>query len=375
MLALRRCGAVATALALGASLIAPCAARVEAEEPGGSAEADADQEPAPPSRVLVRGFGDIDWLSRRSDDPNSFVVGQLDLFMTTELTDNVSVLAEVVLEAVDDPEDQIADVERFQVQYAPSDAFRIALGRMHTLLGYWNQTYHHGAWLHTTVSRPEVYRWEDEKGGGILPVHEVGLRVFGAASTPAIRIEYNASLANGRGLTPDEVVTLQDHDEAKAVNLWLGLQPRAWPGLEVGGAVHFDTIPAHPEDPARVNRLQERILSGFLAFRRSNAEVLAEAFEIRHEDDIAGAIYHTTGLYAQGGFAFGRVKPYYRFDLIDRDEADPYWGDAIRDLRKHTLGVRLDIWSRVALKLEVSHNDPRSGDTFASAAAQVAFTF
>jgi len=376
MRTLLRCSGVATILVFGASLIGPRAVRAGAEEPSArqGAAVEEEEEPVSLSRLIVRGFGNIDWLSRSRDDPSTFVVGQLDLFLTSELADDVSLLAEIVLEAVDDPEEQIADVERFQIQYAPSDAFRVAAGRMHTVLGYWNQTYHHGAWLYTTVSRPEVYRWEDEDGG-ILPVHEVGLRVFGSAATSALRVEYNASLGNGRGVTPREVVTVQDPNGAKALNLWVGVQARAWPGLEVGGVAHFDTIPARPGDPARANELQERILGGFVALRRSEVEVLAEAFEIRHDDDATGGSYRTTGLYAQAAVAFGRFKPYYRFDLIDRDEVDPFWGEAIRDLHKHTLGLRVDSWSRVVLKLEVSHNDPRSDDTFTSAAAQVAFTF
>lgn len=307
--------------------------------------------------------------------PDTFSLGQLDLFAAAELTDDVSVLAEIVLEAEPGGETQHADVERFQVRYSPADAVAVSLGRMHTVLGHWNQTYHHGAWLQTTAFRPEVYRWEDEERGGMLPVHEVGLRLSGAVTTSALRIEYSTSLANGRGVEPKDVVTVQDPNRAKAVSLWLALAPKAFPGLEVGGAAYFDTIPPHAEGPGRENELGERILGGFLAFRRSGAEVIAEGFDIRHEDEGSGESYRSAGLYVQGAWAIGRFKPYYRFDLVDRDEGDPYYEDAIRDLRKHTLGVRFDPWDRLALKLEAARSDPGSGEAFTAAAVQVAFTF
>jgi len=366
---------LATALSVGASLLGPGAAPAHPEEVPAPPAARADEEPGPTSHLIFRAFGNIDWLSRRADVPDTFSVGQLDLFATSELTDDVSVLAEIVLEADYERETQVADVERFQVRYAPLDAVNVSLGRMHTVLGYWNQTYHHGAWLQTTAFRPEVYRWEDEEGGGLLPVHEVGLRLSGAVTTSPLRIEYSGSVANGRGVVPEDVVTVQDPNRSKAVSLWLGLVPKGWPGPEIGGTAHFDTIPVRPGDPRRESELGERILGAFLAFRRSNAEVIAEAFDIRHEDERTGESYRSAGLYMQGAWSIGRVKPYYRFDLVDRDESDPYYHDVLRDLRKHTLGVRFDPWERLAVKLEGSRADPGSGESYNAAVVQVAFTF
>jgi hypothetical protein len=241
------------------------------------------------------------------------------------------------------------------------------------MLGHWNQAYHHGTWLQTTAFRPEVYRWEDE-GGGLLPVHEVGIRVGGGMSGGALRVEYSASLVNGRGPTPEQVVTVQDHNTSKAVCLWLGLRPTALPGLQVGGAAVFDTIPAAPGDGSRSAELKERILGGFLVFRTPRVELLAEAFDIRHEDESASQSWMTTGLYAQTALTAGRFKPYYRFDLVDQDQDDPFFGPE-PGIRKHTVGLRVDPWSQLAVKLELSHNRLDPGESFGAGAVQVAFTF
>jgi hypothetical protein len=284
------------------------------------------------------------------------------------------VLAEVVLEAPHHEESQIADVERFQLRFAPSDLFQLSAGRMHTMLGYWNQAYHHGAWLQTTASRPEVYRWEDESGG-LLPVHEVGLRVSGAVSWAPVRVEYSGSLANGRAESATDVVTLQDPNETKAVNLWLGVTPHVLPGLQLGGAVVIDTIPPDPARPGREDALHERILGAFAVYPGTRLELLAEAFAILHESESGAGRWDSSGLYAQAAFAAGRFKPYYRFDLVRRDDGDPYFEPVTRDLAKHTVGLRVDPWSSLALKLELGHSRPGEGDSFTAVAAQAAFRF
>ena len=357
-------------------LVLGAPARGQAPIPADAGTNDLSQETeaAAGPRVVARIFGDVDWQSRRDDLPNTFTVGQLALFLTSELASNLSLIAEVAFEIPEDAEAQIAEVERLQVRWAPSDAVNFSVGRMHTLLGHWNQTYHHGTWLQTTAFRPEVYRWEDE-GGGLLPVHEVGVRLGGALSGGPLRVEYSVSLANGRGQTPQDVVTVQDPNGSKAVSLWLGLRPQAIPGLQLGGAAVFDTIPPDPEDAARDTELRERIIGGFLVFRNPRIELLAEAFGIRHEDESDGEAWTTMGLYAQAAFTAGRLKPYYRFDLVDRSQSDPFFGTDTPGIEKHTVGLRVDPWSRLAVKLELSHSRLEPGGSFEAGAVQMAFTF
>jgi hypothetical protein len=349
------------------------AADAGAQADAGQAAAQHEQEIAPRPPFVLRLFGNVDWQSSRDELPNTFSVGQLDVFFTSELAPDLSVLTEIVLEVPHGGQEQIAEVERFQLRYSAADALNVSVGRMHTNLGFWNQTYHHGAWLPTPVFRPEVYRFEDVSGG-FLPMHEVGVRLSGGASVPALRLDYSASLTNGRDVEPETVATVQDANGSKAIGLWLGVRPNAWPWLQLGGAAVFDTIPARPDDPDRANELGERILGGFLLLQRSGLELAAEAFEIRHEDSSLGLVWTSSGLYAQAAWTRGPLKPYYRFDWIDRNEQDPYFGPQTQDVAKHTVGLRVDPWRRLALKAEASHSDTLETRFFA-AAAQLAFTF
>jgi hypothetical protein len=363
-------------LAATALLLLGAPARGQTPTPADTGPKDLPQETdsAAGPRVVARIFGDVDWESRRDVLPNTFTLGQLALFLSSELAPNLSVITEVSLETPEDADAQIAEVERLLVRWAPSDTINVSVGRMHTLLGYWNQSYHHGTWLQTTVSRPDVYRWEDN-GGGLLPVHEVGVRLGGAASGGPLRVEYSASLTNGRGQTPQEVVTVQDRNGSKAVCLWLGLTPIAMPGLQLGGAAVFDTIPPGVQGAGFHTALRERILGGFVVFHNPRVELLGEAFGIRHEDESEGRSWTTTGLYAQAAFTAGRLKPYYRFDYVDRSQDDPFFGPETPGGQKHTVGLRVDPWSRLAVKLELAHDRPERGPSFHAVFAQLAFTF
>lgn len=339
-------------------------------EPTEESPSPSDDVPAVP-RLVLRGFGNTDLAWRSDLERIGFNLGQLDVFMSSDVSSEFSVLAEVVLEASED-EDLVIDLERYQIKYAPSDRFSVALGRMHTALGYWNQTYHHGTWLQTTVARPEIYLFEDE--GGALPIHEVGLRVAGAWPLPRLRLEYDASLSNGRGRTPREIQMFQDLDNSKAWQVWLAVAPTDLAGLKVGGVARFDRIPPHLEEPRRATTLDERVLGAFAVYIHNHAEILAEGLHLRHEAP-QGETWRTWGLYVQGAWRLGRFKPYYRYDRLEHAEGDPFSEGTASDVRAHTAGLRIDPWAWAALKLELSHRDPRPGAPFTSAVAHVAFTF
>jgi hypothetical protein len=315
-------------------------------------------------RLALRGFSDVNFSAHEEGQPETFALGQFDTFMTSALSDQLSVLAEIVFEFGED-NSAVLDVERVQLRWAPADVFTLTAGRMHTSLGYWNQTFHHGAWLQTTADRPLMYRFEDD--GGILPVHMVGVQVAGTWNARLGSLKYSASLANGRGHIPDEIANVQDATDAKAVSLWMGLAPAAAQGLEFGTSVYLDTIPAE----GATDDIDERILGGYLVWRRDRLELLAEVSHVRHER--AGRHYGTWGLYGQGGLKVGRWTPYYRFDRVQTADDDPFLPP--EDLSLHTLGLRRDVASWAALKGEYHLRRPAGGPRIHSARLQAAFTF
>jgi hypothetical protein len=240
-------------------------------------------------------------------------------------------------------------------------------------VGYWNRTYHHGTWFQVTAFRPLIYRFEDD--GGILPLHEVGVQAMGAWARSSVAVLYNVSLTNGRGPTAGDVQSVYDANRGKAVNLWAGVQPTAVPGLQLGGSVRFDRIPEDPANPHRHGEMDERIQAAFAVYERAGTQLLAEFVRLEHREDTTGRTFVSRGLYVQGSVRLGRVRPYYRYDDLDRDRDDPFYLPPEPSQRKHTLGLRLDPWPWAGFMLEASHHDLRPGETFGSATVQLAFTF
>ena len=58
-----------------------------------------------------------------------------------------------------------AEVERLIIRYDLNDYFKVSFGRYHTPVNYWNTAFHHGQWLQTTISRPEMTQF----GGQFYP--------------------------------------------------------------------------------------------------------------------------------------------------------------------------------------------------------------
>jgi hypothetical protein len=345
-------------------LLVAAAAAAQSPEPAPSPDTIVVTEPAQP-RLTLRGFANVDFAAHEEGLPDTFALGQFDTFMTSALSGDVSVLAEIVFEFGEDNQ-AVLDVERVQIKWAPSDAFSLTAGRMHTLLGYWNQTFHHGAWFQTTAGRPEMYLFEDD--GGILPVHMVGVQAAGTLHAAAFDWKYSASLVNGRGRIPDEIPNVQDASDNKAVNLWMAVVPAAARGLELGASAYLDRLP--PDGASRLADVREHIFGGYLLYAAHGLELLAEASQVRHRFE--GREFRTWGYYAQGGLRRGRWMPYYRYDRVDVADGDPFLEPL--DVHVHTVGLRFDAQAWAALKGEY-HLRHQGADDIHSARLQAAFAF
>ena len=117
-------------------------------------------------RVSALFFGEIDFRERENQGEDGFALGQSVGQFNVTLDDRLSAFTELTAGAKRN-EDFEFEVERLIVRYDFSDYAKLSVGRYHTQLGYWNTAFHHGAWLQTTVSRPQAVKF----GGTVLPVH------------------------------------------------------------------------------------------------------------------------------------------------------------------------------------------------------------
>ena len=125
----------------------------------------------------IRGFGDVGlYGGNQKGQTTSFSLGELDLFITSHMSEKFKFLTELVFEVHKDNEFE-EDLERVLLEYSYNDYLQLAAGRFHTDIGYYNTAYHHTTWFQTTTNRPFLFQFEDE--GGILPIHNVGVSASG----------------------------------------------------------------------------------------------------------------------------------------------------------------------------------------------------
>ncbi len=342
------------------------------------------------SRTLlqIRGFGDISVHGdTQKGDHTSFSLGQLDLFVTSYVSDKFKFLSEIVFESGPDNiygsvEGEPAgvgeeansfgvDIERYLLQYSHNDFFNISTGRVHTAIGYYNTAYHHSSWLQTTTGRPFLFAFEDE--GGILPIHTVGVSMSGQIPSGQLGLHYVAEMGNGRAsrrpLTSEPVQNEIDDQNHKAFNLALFARPEVLHGLQTGFSFYRDVLA--PDNQPRVG---ESILAAHAILVRPKYEWLNEALLDRHAVLGTSAVYNTPGFYSQVSKQFGSYRPYLRYQYVNAANGEPIFPD-VQLRHGPSAGVRFDASESVALKFQYDYTFLRNQPGVNQLALQLGFTF
>ena len=344
------------------------------------------------AETKVSGFMDVtlsakstkdkdDQQKDRTKNHNEFSNGALDLFLGNSLGENLSWLAEIAFEPGTDNSVGV-DTERALIKWAPRDWFTVSMGRFHTAMGYWNDTYHHGSWFQTSVTRPNVYLFEDQ--GGLLPLHTVGLEMRGLI---AGNFGYIFNVGNGRGVLADPPQNRVDANANKAVNLLLYANLPI-EGLRVGAGMYKDEISdcfgvkaGDGTDYCPTERYHgagtETIADAHIVYKHGIVDFITEAHQIVHElknpataadpsvslaDATTSETTKTTlsSVYAQLGVDTPKdCTAYYRYETIkgDKDHNDMFLG--LQNNYAHTVhvvGLRHEFADTVAIKFELSQD-------------------
>ena len=364
----------------------PSPQAAQEHEPEPAEHAESERMDVSKTLLRIRGFGDVTLHgdnyhpAGQTGDKTAFTLGQLNLFVTSDISDKFKFLSEIVFEAGPDniygvtrgTENTFGvDVERYLLTYSRNEYFNLSAGRYHTAIGYYNTAYHHSTWLQTTTGRPLLFEFEDR--GGILPIHNVGLEAYGSIPSGSLGLHYVAEVGNGREsrapLTEEPVQNVVDDSNAKAVNFELFARPIKIPGLQVGFSVYHDKLVPNTE-PVSVG---ETILAAHAVYTTPNFEWLNEALMVQHTPD-GGHTYQTPGWYSQISRRFGAYRPYFRYQYINASPNEPIFPDI--GLRAGpSAGLRYDASESVALKLQYDFTSLRNQHSVQGLQAQVGFTF
>ena len=323
--------------------------------------------------LQIRGFGDVDFSATdQKGSTSGFSLGQLDLHLASALSRKVTYFGEITFNAQPGAVYTV-DVERSIIRYDYNDFFKLSFGRYHTPIGYWNTAFHHGAWLQTTISRPEMVKF----GGTFIPVHFLGFLAEGNIPSGGAGLGYNVGVGNGRGSPISRPGDAGDNNNNRAWVANLYSRPARLYGLQMGVSVYRDKITL-PGTPPNGNNFREWISAAHIVWTKETPEFLAEFANVNHRNILTNFITNSQAFYAQVGYRLPwlerTLKPYYRFEHTHVPLSEQVFTN--QDLVGSILGLRYDITNYAAFKAEYRNTkrlptDPRVNGAF----FQTDFTF
>jgi len=359
-----------------------------------------DQAPAPQTAgpestpvypsLKIAGFSDLDFSATNLHtssagfgaqtllQPHSgFEEGQFTLHFSSALSPRVTMFAETTLTARSDAGTGTPpapgfnpEVERVIIRYDLNDYFKLSFGRYHTPINYWNTAFHHGQWLQTTISRPEMTQF----GGSFIPVHFIGSLAEGAAPAGGLNLNYAVGMGNGRGQVIGRGGDFGDINNNRA---WLAnafIKPDGLYGLQLGGSVYRDEL-----NPLTAPAAREWIESAHVVWQKETPEFIAEFANVGHQPVSGATASNSQAFYVQTAYRLPWLekqwKPYYRFEYIHVPKSDAIFRSVVPTFHASTVGVRYDITTFAAFKFEYRSYVRRDLPSIHGFFGQTSFTF
>jgi hypothetical protein len=321
-------------------------------------------------RTQLRGFSDV--VSYYKNGKLSFGFGEQDLFVTSELSQRLSFLGETVFKySPDSPTDFNVSIERVILKYNYAGNHSILIGKHHTPINYWNDTYHHGRVFFPTVDRPLLF------SQGFIPLHTTGVSLQGQ-NLGRLRFGYDAMLGNGLGSGD-----VEDNNTFKSVTLAAHIKPRD--GLRLGASLYHDviskgsTIHNHYSGVSTTvpGRIDQNIMTGSIAYNDSvfskKFEILAESSMATNRSDSLGTQRAVASYIYAGLRVTDKIIPYVRFDDIQYKNREVYFSD--NSTRSFIGGLRYEINYLAVVKLEYQHVKSHMDSTYDNIIFQIAVGF
>jgi hypothetical protein len=336
----------------------------------------------------LHGFADVNLGGATPNTPieqrqRGFSIGTVDLYLAPEFDGGVKSLIEIAFEGEADKGGIAVDVERLQVGYTFNDYLTLWAGRFHTSYGYWNNAFHHGAQLQTSIYRPRFLDFEDK--GGILPAHSTGLWAKGQARIMDQKLVYNFYVANGSRIVDGtlDMNQVRNDKDRMMVGGSVALNLRgALDGLQVGvhalsSEVDSYNTGAGPDaaiydsNATATSKTDVMMTGGFLVYDAHDFEVIGEYYNFANKDisNSGAEAKKSYAAVAQVGYAVREdLRPYVRYERANLDQTDSYFSQQTssgKSYKRTTAGLRYDLNPKATVKaeyLETSLQDPTAGD-------------
>ena len=299
----------------------------------------------------IRGFIEVD--ASYQDKKVSFGFGEQDLFITSQLTDRFSFLGEAVFKYDSTSATEFGvSIERAIVKYNYYGNNNLLLGKQHTPINFWNDTYHHGRVFYPTIERPLLFPAD------FIPLHTTGIAAEGH-DLGNLRFGYNLLIGNGLGSSD-----IANNDERVSVTAAVHIKPVE--NLKLGVSYYNDVISpgANVYDKIIPVKVHQQLFTGSISYFGRKFELLTEGTLALDKTDSTGT-QHDWASYLYAGYRVtDKFVPYFRIDNLQYGSGEVYYTK--NNTQSIILGMRYYVDPLLVLKLEYQHlNTDFQGKTYA----------
>lgn len=259
------------------------------------------------------------------------------------------------------------EAERFQLGYDFSALSTAWLGRFHNPLGYWNTQYHHGTYLQTSISRPEIAKFEHN--GGLFPSHVSGVLLetghdinndgaldfsFAAGTSPELRMGNDQS-TSGLVLHPRELFSTGKGNHKLSLTARIIYRPESVQNNQLGFFASQANIKV---SDSSIETIDLKIAGLFAYWQAQNLNFYGSLFYSRDNVNSANATdkgSFTSG-YMQLDYLFSSDWTVFaRVENTSGEKTAPYLALMSNfSPEAQVTGLRWDITRQQAIKFEIS---------------------
>lgn len=175
------------------------------------------------------GYGYLEYQLDFSEGPTSyFSLGEHDFFVNSKLNDKISFLGEYVIRFNGSSSTSfLPSIERSLVKFNYYKNHNIIVGKIHTPVNYWNDTYHHGRLFFPVMDRPISFSY-------LVPVHTLGIQFQGQNLGD---MNFGYDLVIGNGISSTDIMS-----DAKNTSFTAAVHMKPTDDMRIGASFYYDYL-------------------------------------------------------------------------------------------------------------------------------------
>ncbi len=308
----------------------------------------------------IKGFVDVS--TTFQNNKVSFGFGEQDLFITSVISDKISFLGESVFKFSPSSATSFGvSIERIIINYNIKGNNNLIIGKVHTPVNYWNDSYHHGRVFFPTIDRPLLF------SANIIPLHTVGVGLQGL-DLGNLKFGYDFFVGNGL-----ESMEILNNGKNKSITAAIHIKPSD--KLRLGVSWYHDAISkgANVHNKIIGASVGQNLFSASVSRFGKKMEFLAEATTGINHTDSTGT-KSTMAAYMYAGYKLkNKLVPYIRLDALQFQQGEIYYD--VNNTTALTAGLRYEINYLAVVKLEYQHQNSQLYNTTNKITVQFAIGF